>query len=61
MRGGSRTGAGRKAMPDGIKRTHFSCTVAPATAEAIRRHAEKTGLPVGRIVDDLVEELLLRK
>lgn len=55
MRGGMRKGSGRKAMTEETRRVHFSCTVAPATAEVIQMLADDVGISSGRVIDEVVE------
>lgn len=55
MRGGIRKGSGRKVMTEEARRVQISCTVAPTTAEVIRRLADDVGISSGRVIDEVVE------
>ena len=54
-RGGKREGAGRK---KGIELIQVSTTVKPETKRKLHRLAEKRGVSVGRVLDDMVDFLI---
>lgn len=56
MKGGSRAGSGRKAVPPERKRRRIDIHVAAETPERIRQ-LRKYGVVIGRKVDELVENL----
>lgn len=54
--GGARTGAGRKAYRPEDRRVQLGVRVTPETKEWLMRKAEATGVPAGRIIEDLVSK-----
>lgn len=55
MRGGKREGAGRPAIMEHQKRVQMSISVAPETKEWMHRMAEEQGVPMGVILEVLID------
>ena len=55
-RGGRRPGAGRPPVCPKDKRVQLTITVAPLTRDYLQKQAKVKGLPVGRLVEQYVEE-----
>ena len=56
--GGARTGAGRKAYRPEDRRVQLGARVKPATQEWLARQAQEQGVPIGRIVEELVDSFI---
>jgi len=57
-RGGKRKGAGRKALPESVKRVPLSVLVLPATKHWLDQLAEAADMSLGQIIDDLVADAI---
>jgi hypothetical protein len=55
--GGKRYGAGRKSAPTG-KRESISTRVDAETSRKLREEAERQGVGVGNVIDQLVKKVL---
>ena len=56
-RGGSRPGSGRKSINPSTKRVQTTISVAPETRDKIRFLAKKKNIRIGRIIDQVVDEI----
>ena len=56
-RGGSRPGSGRKSVNPKVKRVQTTISVAPETRDKIRFLAKKKNIRIGRIIDQVVDEI----
>ena len=56
-RGGSRPGRGRKSINTKVKRVQTTISVAPETRDKIRFLAKKKNIRIGRIIDQVVDEI----
>lgn len=56
-RGGKRSGCGRKSINPSIKRVQTTISVAPETREKIRLLAKKKNIRIGRIIDQVVDDI----
>ena len=56
-RGGKRVGCGRKSIRPSEKRVQTTISVAPETREKIRFLAKKKNIRIGRIIDQVVDEI----
>ena len=59
-RGGKRVGCGRKSIRPSEKRVQTTISVAPGTREKIRFLAKKKNIRIGRIIDQVVDEIYNR-
>ena len=55
MRGGRREGAGRKALTPGEKRVQLSISASPRANEWMRQMAQEQGVPMGVILEVLID------
>lgn len=55
--GGKRPGAGRKKAPSDKRRVAIATTVDAETARKVRAEAERRGIPVGALIDDMAKRL----
>ena len=56
-RGGKRVGCGRKSIRPSEKRVQTTISVAPETREKIRFLAKKKNIRIGRIIDQVVDDI----
>lgn len=56
-RGGKRVGCGRKSINPSIKRVQTTISVAPETRDKIRYLAKKKNIRIGRIIDQVVDDI----
>ena len=56
-RGGKRVRCGRKSIRPSEKRVQTTISVAPETREKIRFLAKKKNIRIGRIIDQVVDEI----
>ena len=56
-RGGSRPGSGRKSVSPKVKRVQTTISVAPEIRDKIRFLARKKNIRIGRIIDQVVDEI----
>lgn len=56
-RGGKRVGCGRKSINTSIKRVQTTISVAPETREKIRLLAKKKNIRIGRIIDQVIDDI----
>lgn len=55
MRGGKRQGAGRKALNPRERRVQLSMTTSPRASEWMRQMAAEQGVPMGVILEVLID------
>lgn len=56
-RGGKRVGCGRKSIRPSEKRVQTTISVAPETRDKIRFLAKKKNIRIGRIIDQVVDDI----
>lgn len=56
--GGKREGAGRKPMPEGLKRVNLVVKIKPTIADELRRIAKENKASVSSIVENILENNL---
>lgn len=56
-RGGKRVGCGRKSINPSIKRVQTTISIAPETRDKIRFLAKKKNIRIGRIIDQVIDEI----
>ena len=56
-RGGSRPGSGRQSVNPKVKQVQTTISVAPETRDKIRFLAKKKNIRIGRIIDQVVDEI----
>jgi hypothetical protein len=56
--GGAREGAGRKALPEGLKKQTIAARVSADTRAWLFDQAQYQGVSVGRIIDELVASFI---
>lgn len=58
-RGGKREGAGRKKMPDA--RQALNCRISAESMEYLMGECSKFGLPIGRVLDNIIADRRFRE
>lgn len=56
--GGKREGAGRKTLPEGMKRVNLVVKIKPAIANELREIAKENKVSVSSIVENIIENNL---